>query len=103
MGKEAYRFIRFLHEAGQSYWQILPLGTTGFANSPYQNFSIYAGNPYFIDFDLLVEDGLLQPDAAASLDWGSDPTKVDYGLIYENKKKSYIGPMKVCFTLNRIN
>ncbi|MGI6580627.1 MAG: 4-alpha-glucanotransferase [Saccharofermentanales bacterium] len=87
LGKEAYRFIRFLHEAGQTYWQILPLGTTGFANSPYQNFSIYAGNPYFIDFDLLVEDGLLQPDAAAVLDWGSDPAEVDYGLIYENKKK----------------
>ncbi len=87
MGKQAYRFIRFLHEAGQTYWQILPLGTTGFANSPYQNFSIYAGNPYLIDFDLLVEDGLLQPDAAASLEWGDDPTKVDYGLIYENKKK----------------
>lgn len=57
--KEAFEFIDFLKEAGQSYWQVLPFGPTGFGNSPYQSFSTFAGNPYFISLDGLIEDGLL--------------------------------------------
>ena len=59
-GKESYYFVDFLEKAGQAYWQILPLGPTGYRNSPYQSFSSFAGNPYLIDFDLLAEEGLLQ-------------------------------------------
>ena len=62
LGKEAYAWIDFLAEAKQTYWQLLPVGPTGFGNSPYQSFSTFAGNPYFIDPDLLAEDGLLSPD-----------------------------------------
>ena len=57
--KEAYKFIDQLKEAGQSYWQILPLGPTGYVDSPYQSFSTYAGNPYFIDPKTLIKEGLL--------------------------------------------
>ena len=58
MGKQAYTFIDQLKEAGQSFWQILPLSPSGAGNSPYQSISAFAGNPDFIDFDLLAEDGL---------------------------------------------
>ena len=57
--KEAYRFVDWLKEAGQTYWQILPLGTTSYGDSPYQSFSAFAGNPYFISLDALVEEGVL--------------------------------------------
>ncbi len=57
--REAYTFIDLLEKAGQSYWQILPLGPTGYGDSPYQSFSTFAGNPYYIDLESLVEDGLL--------------------------------------------
>ncbi len=57
--KEAYDFVDFLKEAGQSYWQVLPFGPTGFGDSPYQSFSTFAGNPYFISPEDLVKDGLL--------------------------------------------
>ena len=57
--KEAYEFVDKLVEAGQQYWQILPLGPTGYGDSPYQSFSAFAGNPYFIDLEKLTEDGLL--------------------------------------------
>ena len=56
-GKEAFNFIDFLSKAGQSYWQILPLGPTSYGDSPYQSFSTFAGNPYFIDIDILIERG----------------------------------------------
>ena len=59
-GKEAFEFVDFLEEAEQSYWQILPLSPTSFGDSPYQSFSSYAGNPYFIDLDLLCEQSLLK-------------------------------------------
>mgnify|MGYP003431077832 CR=1 FL=1 len=54
-GREAYKFVDFLKKSGQSYWQILPLSPTGYGDSPYQSFSAYAGNPYFIDFELLEQ------------------------------------------------
>ena len=55
--REAYEFVDFLKEAGQTYWQVLPFGPTGFGDSPYQSFSTFAGNPYFISLDDLAEDG----------------------------------------------
>ena len=56
--KEAYEFVDTLEKAGQSYWQILPLGPTGYGDSPYQSFSTFAGNPYFIDLEKLIKKGL---------------------------------------------
>ena len=85
LGKEAYAFADFLSAAGQSYWQLLPLGPTSVFDSPYQSFSTYAGNPYFIDLDLLCEDGLLEKSDYAGLDFGSDPAKADFGKLYENR------------------
>lgn len=85
MGKQAYRFADFLHKAGQSYWQVLPLTPTGYGDSPYQSCSAYAGNPYLIDLDLLVEQGLLEESEITACNWGDDPKKVDFGLLYENR------------------
>ena len=83
LGKAAYDFADFLHAAGQKYWQLLPLGPTSYGDSPYQSFSTFAGNPYFIDLDLLAEEGLLDKEDLAAADWGNDPRYVDYGKIYE--------------------
>ena len=85
MGESAFRFVDFLKAAGQRYWQILPLGPTSYGDSPYASFSTFAGNPYFIDLDLLVKDGLLTRAELASRDWGSDARRVDYGKIFENR------------------
>lgn len=86
MGKAAEDFIDFLAEAGQTYWQILPIGPTGFGNSPYTEVSGYAGNPYLIDLDRLVDEGLLKKEEIADIDWGENPEHVDYGKIYNNRK-----------------
>ncbi len=80
-GKAAYEFVDFLKEAGQTYWQILPLGPTGFGDSPYQSFSSFAGNPYFIDLDILKEWGYLKSGEYENIDYGSS-TRVDYGKLY---------------------
>ena len=85
MGKAAYDFADFLAAAGQKYWQLLPLGPTSYGDSPYQSFSSFAGNPYFIDLDLLVEYGLLTREEVNGRDWGADPRRVDYGRLYENR------------------
>ena len=85
LGKAAYEFIDFLVAAKQSWWQMLPLGPTGFGDSPYQSFSTFAGNPYFIDLDMLVKDGLLKKSELTALDWGEDAEQVDYGKIYTNR------------------
>lgn len=85
VGKAAYDFVDFLHDAGQTWWQILPVGPTSYGDSPYQSPSAYAGNPYFIDLDMLVEDGLLTKKEVKAADFGSDPEHVDYGLLYENR------------------
>ncbi|MBR2590650.1 MAG: 4-alpha-glucanotransferase [Clostridia bacterium] len=87
LGKAAYEFIDFLAAAKQSWWQILPVGPTSFGDSPYQSFSTFAGNPYFIDLDMLIKDGLLKKSEFTNLDWGSDEEQVDYGKIYTNKFK----------------
>ncbi|MBQ4425175.1 MAG: 4-alpha-glucanotransferase [Lachnospiraceae bacterium] len=84
-GRAAYDFTDFLASAGQSVWQILPLGPTGYGDSPYQSFSTYAGNPYFIDLDMLAEEGLLTQEEIAACDWGSNPRYVDYGKLYESR------------------
>ncbi len=85
MGKSAYQFVDFLKAAGQSYWQVLPLGPTSYGDSPYFSFSSYAGNPYFIDPDLLVKDKLLRRDEIKDLDWSDRPDRVNYGKIYNNR------------------
>ena len=87
MGSEAYRFVDFLQKSGQKYWQILPIGPTSYGDSPYQSFSTFAGNPYFIDLDKLREDGALNFEEYANLDWGSDREKVDYEKIFKNRFK----------------
>ena len=85
LGKKAYEFADFLDEAGQKYWQMLPLGPTSYGDSPYQSFSTYAGNPYYVDLDMLIEDGLLLKEEVLERDWGTDPERVDYAKIYENR------------------
>ena len=81
-GKEAYDFVDCLVKAGQSAWQILPLGPTGFGDSPYQAFSTFAGNPYFIDPATLMEEGWLAEKDLAACDFGKSKTKIDYGKLY---------------------
>ena len=83
--REAYDFIDRLKEAGQSYWQILPLSPTSYGDSPYQSFSSFAGNPYFIDLEALVEEGVLTKEECGKCDFGDDPARTDYGKIYENR------------------
>ena len=85
MGKAAFQFVDFLASAGQKYWQLLPLGPTSFGDSPYQSFSSFAGNPYFVDLDLLIKDKLLKPAEVKNRDWGEREDRVDYGKIYENR------------------
>lgn len=79
-GKSAYLFIDFLKESGQTYWQVLPLGITSFGDSPYQSASSYAGNPYFIDLDMLCDWGLVPKEALPQLDeFGK---MVDYSQLF---------------------
>lgn len=87
LGKEAYEFGDFLKKAGQKYWQILPIGQTSYGDSPYQSISAFAGNPYFIDFDMLAEDGLLNKDYYSNINFGNDSEVIDYGLIFVEKMK----------------
>ena len=83
--KEAYHFVDMLSRAGMHYWQILPVGPTGYGDSPYQSFSAFAGNPYFIDLDQLKEDGLLEAKDYEKLDFGSESGQVDYEKLYMNR------------------
>ena len=100
--KEAYDFVDMLHSAGQSLWEILPLGPTGYGDSPYQSFSTFAGNPYFIDLDQLVGEGLLTEEECNSYDWGNKSNYIDYEKIYLSRfkilrkayKRSNIGDSK---------
>ena len=87
MGKEAYRFVDFLKDAGQTNWQILPLTPTGYGDSPYQSCSTYAGNPYLIDLDMLIEEGLLEESEVASIQWCDREDKADFGMLYNNREK----------------
>lgn len=85
LGKAAYQFVDFLRQAGQSCWQMLPINPTGYGDSPYQALSSFAGNHYLIDLDMLVEDGLLQKTEICGEDWGDDPAKVDFGIMFRRR------------------
>lgn len=84
-GDGAYRFVDFLEKAGQKNWQILPLGMTGYGASPYQCFSAFAGNPYLIALDELIEEGYLSEQDVDSYPLCEDRETVNYDLIYKNK------------------
>ena len=98
MGQAARDFVDFLVLAGQSVWQILPVGPTSYGDSPYQSCSAFAGNPYFIDLDLLAADGLLTKKDYAAINWGGDAAHVDYGTLYEKRfavlRKAYANFLK---------
>ena len=83
--KEAYKFVDWLQKSGQSLWQILPLGPTSYGDSPYQSFSTFAGNPYFIDLETLAREGLLEDDICRQADFGNNPNQIDYGMLYQNR------------------
>ena len=81
-GSAAYDFVDFLKKARQKYWQVLPVGPTSYGDSPYQSFSALAGNPYFIDLDTLVKEGLLTQDEINACYWGDNPTQVAYDAVF---------------------
>lgn len=85
MGKEAREFVDFLVESAQTCWQVLPICPTSYGDSPYQSFSSFAGNPYFIDLDTLCEEGLLEKKECESYPWGDNELEVDYGTMYESR------------------
>ncbi|MBQ9929867.1 MAG: 4-alpha-glucanotransferase [Oscillospiraceae bacterium] len=87
MGKSAFAFVDFLQQAQQRCWQILPLTPTGYGDSPYQSCSTYAGNPYLIDLQLLIGEGLLQADEVTAVSWCSREDKVDFGTLYQNRNR----------------
>ena len=85
LGREAFNFVDFLKKSNQKLWQIFPLGPTGYGDSPYQCFSSFAGNPYLIDFDLLIEQNLLSGNDLENINFGENEEFVDYGAIYNSK------------------
>lgn len=85
LGKKAYEFVDFLKKMGMKYWQVLPLSPTSYGDSPYQGFSAFAGNPYFIDLTVLCEEGLLSEAKLKDINFGTNPEYVDYGKMYENR------------------
>ena len=96
--KDALKFIDKLVRAGQSKWQVLPLGPTGYGDSPYQPFSTFAGNPYFIDLETLIEEGFLKKEECEYYNWGDNARFVDYGAIYNARylvlRKAFVRFMK---------
>ncbi|MCD6520364.1 MAG: 4-alpha-glucanotransferase [Anaerolineae bacterium] len=86
LGQGAENFIEFLVEAGQTLWQVLPLGPTGYGDSPYQSFSAFAGNPLLIDLEQLVEEGLL-PKEEISPPPTFPEERVDYGAVIAFKHR----------------
>lgn len=93
LGAEAYRFVDLLVELRQRYWQVLPLGPTSYGDSPYQSFSAFAGNPYFIDLNSLIKEGLLTPDEIRAFNWGQNSSDIDYGILFENR----LSVLKIAF------
>ena len=81
MGAPARKFVDFLKEAGQTYWQMLPICPTSYGDSPYQSFSTYAGNPYFIDLEMLESAGYLEAEDYKTVDWESAPDHVNDGAL----------------------
>ena len=82
MGKDAYEFVDMLKRAGQKYWQVLLIGPTSSGDSPYQSFSAFAGNPYFIDLDTLIEEGLLTKEEVESYKGADSDDEIDYARLY---------------------
>ena len=82
MGDAAYVFANFLEDCGMQAWQILPLSPTSYGDSPYQSFSVHAGNPYFIDFERLEAEGWLIRPEYADIHWGDNPRSVDYARVF---------------------
>ncbi|MDO5294455.1 MAG: 4-alpha-glucanotransferase [bacterium] len=87
LGKAAYHFVDQLAQAKQTYWQVLPIGPTSFGDSPYQSFSTFAGNPYFIDLNMLAEEGLLDKKKLRNIRWGDSPEFVSYETIWKHRFK----------------
>ncbi len=85
LGAQAYKFVDFLKKSGQSWWQLLPLTPTGYGDSPYQSCSAFAGNPYLIDLNLLVEAGWLEAEEVQTVQWSWEENRVDFGLLYRNR------------------
>ena len=85
MGRSAYQFVDFLRRSGQTYWQLLPLGPTSYGDSPYASFSSFAGNPYYIDLELLIRDKLLKKSEVDAVFWGADEERCDYGAIFQGR------------------
>lgn len=85
--QEAYEFVDFLAESKQKYWQILPVGPTSYGDSPYQSFSTFAGNPYFISLEAIIEEGLLTKSECGEIYWGDLIDNVDYKKIYDERYK----------------
>jgi 4-alpha-glucanotransferase len=83
--QSAYDFVDWLKEAGQTYWQILPLGPTSYGDSPYQSFSTFAGNPYFISLEALVKEGVLTKEECDTADFGTKPNDIDYKKLYDHR------------------
>lgn len=83
--KSAYDFIDWLREAGQTYWQILPLGPTSYGDSPYQSFSTFAGNPYYISLEALIDEGVLTKEECDAADFGKKDNDIAYKKLYENR------------------
>ena len=81
----AYDFVDWLKEAGQTFWQILPIHPTSYGDSPYQSFSTFAGNPYFISLEALIEEGVLTEEECDAASLGSNPGRVDYAQLYYNR------------------
>ena len=87
LGEVARKWVDFLNKAKQSYWQILPLSPTGFGDSPYQSFSAFAGNPYFIELDELCKDGLLEKSEYSDIKWSKSKTRIDYATLYQKREE----------------
>lgn len=86
-GDDAYKWIDFLKESGQKYWQVLPLGPTSYGDSPYQNLSAFAGNPYFIDLDLLCDEKLLEENEFTKISWYKNSSKVSYDILFKYRQQ----------------
>ncbi len=85
LGQAAYQFVDFLEASGQTLWQVLPIGVTGFGDSPYQSFSTFAGNPYFIDLEELLEQDLLEPAEVQAASQNGSVDRVEYGMLFETR------------------
>lgn len=96
-GKDAYEFVNFVRDCNHKYWQVLPLGPTTYGDSPYQSYSAFAGNPYFIDIDTLIEEGMLTKSYVLSKDWGDGCVPVNVSEEdalngnYPHNKDGYLG------------